>query len=315
MMAAVIEDFNYPPRYRGFDEPRVSDDEEVVDVLAAGMHQIVRSQATGQHYAGSRRLPRIAGVDGVARRADGTLVYFGGPRPPYGTMAERAAADPQSWIELPADADPAVVASTVNPGMSSWIAIRRRAEFRPGQNVLILGATGASGRAAIQVARLLGAGRITAIGRSTGALEELEPSVNTVIGLDNERHWELGQQDLSDTDVVLDYLWGDPAATTLAALANARDDTTRKLTWVQLGGMAGGEMVFDSSLVRSRNFHINGSGVGTLAASDTMTEMKAMLEHVTAGSLAVPPVPVPLSDVGHAWNHVTPSGHRMVVLP
>lgn len=315
MQAAVIEDFNHPPRYRGFDEPQLHEGEELIEVVAAGMHHLVRSQAAGQHYAGSRKLPMIAGVDGVGRRPDGTLVYFGGQRPPYGTMAERAATNPHSCIELPADADPTVVAATVNPGMSGWLALRARAQLQPGQTVLVLGATGASGQAAIQVARLLGAGKIIAVGRSTQALADLEPAVDTVIALADQRQWELAQQDLSDTDIVVDYLWGRPAATTLEALADARGDSTRKLTWVQVGSMAADELSMDSRFVRSRNFQIIGSGIGTLSATETMAEISVLVDHVTSDGLAVPPVPVPLSDVGQAWNHATPAGHRMVLLP
>lgn len=315
MKAAVIEDFNRSPRYRGFDEPQPRNGEEVVDVLAAGMHQLVRSQAAGQHYAASRKLPMIAGVDGVGRRQDGTLVYFGGVRSPYGTMAERAAAHSQSWIPLPEDADPAVVAATVNPGMSGWLALRARAHLQPGQTVLILGATGASGHAAIQVARLLGAGRIIAVGRSTQALADLEPGVDSVIALDDQRQWELAEDDLSETDIVVDYLWGGPAATALQALTDAREDSTRSLTWVQVGSMAGDELVFDSSIIRSRNFQILGSGIGTLPPGESMSELTILLDHVTSSSLAVPPVPVSLSEVDQAWNRATPSGHRMVLMP
>lgn len=315
MKAAVIEDFHHPPRYRGFNEPMVGDGEEIVDVLAAGMHQLVRSQAAGQHYAGSRKLPMVAGVDGVGRRSDGTLLYFGGQRPPYGTMAERAAADTHTCIDLPADADPAVVAATVNPGMSGWLALRTRAELQPGQNVLVLGATGASGRAAIQVARLLGAGRLVAVGRSAGALAELESWVDALITLDDERQWQAAQLNLSDVDVVVDYLWGSPAATTLSALTAAREDSTRRLTWLQVGSMAGGEMVFNSSLVRSTNVQVLGSGIGTLSPATSMAEIGRMMEHVASGNLAVSPVPVSLPDVGEAWIQPIPSGHRMVVMP
>jgi Zn-dependent alcohol dehydrogenase len=50
----------------------------------------------------------------------------------------------------------------MNPAMSSWVALRRRIDFRRGQSVLVLGATGNAGRMAIQVAKRFGAGRVVA---------------------------------------------------------------------------------------------------------------------------------------------------------
>ena len=61
----------------------------------------------------------------------------------------------------------------MNPAMSSWVALRRRIEFQPGQSVLVLGATGNAGRLAVQIARHLGAGRVIAAGRAPDRLAAL----------------------------------------------------------------------------------------------------------------------------------------------
>jgi hypothetical protein len=45
--------------------------------------------ASGAHYPSPRELPVVCGVDGVGVLDDGTRVFFGGPRRPYGAMAER----------------------------------------------------------------------------------------------------------------------------------------------------------------------------------------------------------------------------------
>ncbi|MDE3131239.1 MAG: zinc-binding alcohol dehydrogenase family protein, partial [Acidobacteriota bacterium] len=68
-----------------------SDGEVLVDGLAAGLHPRVRSGAAGAHYTSSGTLPMIPGIDGTGRLPDGRAVYFGGVRPPYGPMAQRAA--------------------------------------------------------------------------------------------------------------------------------------------------------------------------------------------------------------------------------
>ncbi len=51
MKAAVVSSFDTAPRYEDFQVPApASADEVVVDVLAAGLHPRVRSQADGSHY-------------------------------------------------------------------------------------------------------------------------------------------------------------------------------------------------------------------------------------------------------------------------
>ncbi len=59
--------------------------EILVDVVAAGLHTRVRSQANGSHYTSTDELPLIPGIDGVGRLPDGQLVYFVAPDTSFGT--------------------------------------------------------------------------------------------------------------------------------------------------------------------------------------------------------------------------------------
>ena len=155
MKAAVVSSFGTPPRYQDFPDPvAAGDDEMLVDVLAAGLHPRVRSQADGSHYTSTGELPLVPGVDGVGRGADGLLRYFILPDTTLGAMAEQTVIDLRRSIVLPADSDPVAVAAAMNPAMSSWVALRQRVRFQAGQSVLILGATGNAGRMAVQVAKL-----------------------------------------------------------------------------------------------------------------------------------------------------------------
>src|ERR1700722_10615215 len=158
MYAAVVTSFDKPPAYREFPDPVArSDDEIVVAVVASGLHRRVRSQADGSHYTSSGELPLVPGIDGVGRAPDGTLRYFVLPDTTMGAMAERTVIDLRRAVVLPDGADPILVAAAMNPAMSSCVALRQRIDFEPGQSVLILGATGSSGRMAVQVAKRLGA--------------------------------------------------------------------------------------------------------------------------------------------------------------
>ena len=161
MHAAVVRSFDRPPRYEEFPAPQPRGEHELlVDVLAAGLHPRVRSGAAGSHYSSSGALPLIPGIDGVGRSEDGLLRYFVALDGGFGTMAEQTVVDSRRTVVLAEDADAATIAAAMNPGMSSWVALRRRIAFQAGQSVLVLGATGSAGRMAVQIAKLLGAGHV-----------------------------------------------------------------------------------------------------------------------------------------------------------
>jgi NADPH:quinone reductase-like Zn-dependent oxidoreductase len=187
MNAAVVNAFGVPPRYTSFAEPVATDGEVLVNVSAVGLHRVVKALADGSHYASSNMLPLIPGVDGVGRLEDGTRVYFGMVRPPFGTFAERAVTAPHMCLPIPEALDDVTVAAIMNPGMSSWAALLR-AHFVAGESVLILGATGVAGQLAVQVAKRLGARRVVASGRNPQVLEELEQrGADAVISLTGKR--------------------------------------------------------------------------------------------------------------------------------
>src|SRR3984957_10770280 len=99
MNAAVVRSFDAPPSYTSFADPVAREGERLVSVTAAGLHPIVKALAKGTHYGSSGELPFVAGVDGVGKLDDGTRVFFGISRSPFGTFSERALA--ANWICLP----------------------------------------------------------------------------------------------------------------------------------------------------------------------------------------------------------------------
>jgi NADPH:quinone reductase-like Zn-dependent oxidoreductase len=142
------------------------DDDVVIDMIAAGLHPLVRSQADGSHYTSTGELPLVPGIDGVGRSADGLLRYFIVPGSRVGSMAEQTVIDIRRSIVLPGDSDPIAVAAAMNPAMSSWVALRRRVAFQAGQNVLVLGATGNVGR--LELLELRRLPRDSAAGETAG---------------------------------------------------------------------------------------------------------------------------------------------------
>src|SRR5258708_23212858 len=103
-------------------------------------------------------------MDGVGGLDDGTRVFFGGPRPPYGSMAERTVVSRSRCFPIPDNVNDDIAAAVVNPGLSAWGALVWRAQLAPGETVLILGATGVTGKLAVQMSKLLGSWRGIAAG-------------------------------------------------------------------------------------------------------------------------------------------------------
>ena len=317
MHAAVVTAFDKPPTYREVPTPTPqTPDEILIDVIAAGLHPRVRSQADGSHYTSSGDLPLVPGIDGVGRAPDGTLRYFVLPDTKMGAMAEQTVIDQRRSVTLPDDADSVLVAAAMNPMMSSWIALRRRIHFEPGQTVLVLGATGSSGRMAVQVAKRLGASHVIGAGRDPERLAALtELGADATVRLDDAPG---SASDLaeaaSDVDIVIDYLWGPPTAGAMAAIVVNCSDPGKPLTWIEIGSVAGGAAAIPSAALRAARLQIVGSGQGSVPTRDILAELPAIAAELTSGAFHVDARTVPLADVEAVWND-TDTEQRIVITP
>jgi NADPH:quinone reductase-like Zn-dependent oxidoreductase len=316
MHAAVVTTFDRPPAYREFPSATTqTDDEVLVDVIASGLHPRVRSQADGSHYTSSGALPLVPGIDGVGRAPDGTIRYFILPDTTMGAMAEQTVIDQRRSVVLPDGTDPVLVAAAMNPVMSAWIALRRRIDFEPGQTVLILGATGSSGRMAVQVAKHLGAGHVIGAGRDAARLAALlKLGADTVIQLGNDTAIGDLAQAACDVDVVIDYLWGPITAGAMAGIGTHRSDRAKPLTWIEIGSVAGASAEIFSAALRAVRLQIVGSGQGSVPTRDILAELPAIATEISNGGFELDARAVPLADVEAAWND-TDSGQRIVITP
>jgi NADPH:quinone reductase-like Zn-dependent oxidoreductase len=319
MNAAVVTSFDEPPHYQQIEIPRPTRDEQrLVDVLAVGLHPRVRSGASGVHYTSTGSLPLIPGIDGVGRRSDGKRIYFVADDSARGTMADKALVDPRRAIELPDDVDAATVAATMNPAMSSWVALRFRVPIEPGQSVLVLGATGNAGTMATHVARLLGAGRVIGAGRDLERLHALTAGGVEVVQLtdDADATSEALANAASDVDIVLDYLWGSPAERAIPALLTARSDRSRQLNWIQIGAIAGPTIELPSVALRSANFRLQGNGQGAVSPAAYMAELPSLVEQIRAGTIGLQPRTRALGEIETAWGAGPDRpGERTVLVP
>ena len=172
MQAAVMKD-DQRPVYDRFAEPQVIDGAVVVEVLAAALTGLDKVVARRVHYVKMPDGPFVLGREGVARRSDGRRIYFNlnAPVAPFGSMAERTLIDPRFAFAVPDGVADDTAAALGNAGLAAWLGLSWRGRMRPGETVLILGATGVSGLIAVTAAKRLGAGRVIAAGRNREALQ------------------------------------------------------------------------------------------------------------------------------------------------
>jgi NADPH:quinone reductase-like Zn-dependent oxidoreductase len=320
MKAAVVEAFGAAPKYKDFAEPVASAGEKLVRVSAAGLHPIVKGLAAGSHYGSTGELPFIAGVDGVGKLEDGTRVYFGTMRKPFGTFAEIAPAPDWITLNLPEALADETAAALANPGMSSWAALKYRAQFKAGESVLILGATGVAGQLAVQIAKRLGARRVVACGRNLPALEECRGlGADALISLGQEREALVTalRKEFAENgvDVVLDYLWGAPAQATFEAiLVRGLDNKSKRIRYIQIGESAGSKIELAASVLRSSGVEVLGSGFGSVELKDIMKAVAEFFAEAAKKPFAMKIDQVPLRDVEAAWSRKE-EGVRIVFRP
>jgi NADPH:quinone reductase-like Zn-dependent oxidoreductase len=320
MKAAILYAPDSVPVYGDFDEPAAGEGSQIVELVAAGIHQLTRSVATGRHYSRGGVFPVIPGLNAVARTADGELVFTSSGPPPYGTFAERIASPGAMRFPLPHGAQPEAVAAGVNPGMASWLPLKaRQAEAGTLGTVLVLGVTGMSGFLAAQNARLLGAARVVGAGRSRSGLERAAAAGAQTVALSGDRDTDAeALADILDGDapgLVLDFVWGPVAETAFHSLARqGSGQDNADIKYVQIGALAGAEAAVPSSLLRSRKLTISGSGAGSVAAADIKAQIPVYIQLITGGSVQVPFRTFPLSDVSAAWTASAETGPRVVLI-
>jgi NADPH:quinone reductase-like Zn-dependent oxidoreductase len=319
MKAAVLHDLGKPPRYENFPEPAGGPEEAIVQVLAASLKAVDKQLAAGIHFASPRELPAICGTDGVGNLSDGTRVFFGGARRPYGTMAQRTVVPAAFCFPVPHALDDATAAALPNPGVSALLSLTQRAKLARGEKVLILGATGMTGKLAVQIAKHLGAGRVIASGRNPQALQQLRD-----LGADSTIQLSQPDADLRKAfseeggeagfNVVIDYLWGRPTEVLLSAISRPEFAVVNSETrLVQVGESAGPAIALPAAVLRSTALSITGTA-GIPPRDVLVAAMHQILAWGAAGTLRIETEQVPLADIEQAWQR-TDSGRRLVVIP
>lgn len=321
MKAAVLHAPGKPPRFIDFPDPQPSKGDVLVHVKAASLKNVDKTMASGSHYDSHHEFPVVCGVDGVGILDDGTRVYCGGSRPPYGMMAELTVVTRSRCLPVPDGIDDVTAAALPNPALSSWLPLVWRAQLKPGETVLVMGATGVAGKLAVQVAKHLGAGRVVGAGRDEQVLKTLPHlGADATISLDQSDQ-ELTAAFVAEAgrkhfDVIIDYLWGHPTQVLIDALTGhdvAAESSRTRL--VEIGDMAGPTISLPAAALRSSGLEIYGSGGGSIPYQAIFDAFPQMWALAVSGKLRIDTERVALADVEGAWQREDIHGRRLVIIP
>jgi len=310
--AAVLHAHGATPRVGDFVDPDPGAEQAVLTVLAAGVNHVDVLKASGTFYTGKPSLPSVVGSDGIGKLEDGRRVYFDSTVAPFGAIAEQTLVSRDALLDVADGADDAVAAALGNGGLAAWLSLAWRAELSPGETVLVLGATGTVGAIAVQAAKLLGAGRVVAAGRSGPRLDRARDlGADEIVDLTATDDLTAAFRTATGggVDIVIDLLWGEPAVAAMGAASHLARH-------VQIGQMAGAAVSLAAPVLRSAplavmgyaNFHVP---IGTRReAYLQITDLSAR------GELTVDLERFGLDEATTVWERqISGPGAKLVIVP
>jgi NADPH:quinone reductase-like Zn-dependent oxidoreductase len=322
MKAAVLHRHAGAPSYEDHPDPVPGQQQSLIRVAAAPIVPLDLLCASGTSYFGPPALPYVPGVQGVGRiassptLAEDTRVWFAssaGMAPGDGSMAELCVVDADDLVPIEVALEDAAVAAVGLSGVAGWMALTWRGGLQPGENVIVLGASGVVGRTAVASARSLGAGRVVAVCRSTAAEPDLVAAgADAVICTGGEPvdpaalTTRLQEATGGPAHVVVDPVFGPTAGAAVAALGPGG-------RLVNLGGSAADTAEFSSSLLRGRTISILGYTNNAISPAQRADALRAVLDVVAARPGLVEPRRFPITDCTAAWLAVGSAGGRVVL--
>ena len=320
MKAAIIKGFGEVPQYADFPDPQPSNGEVLIDIRASVLENFDKGTASGKHYSSKSlypQFPAIVGSDGIGVTAEGKTVAFGRIRAPYGAFAERTVAG--YTIPVPDGIDAARASAIPSSVLTSLLPLKYSAKLQQGETVLVNGATGVSGRIAVQLAKILGAGKVIATGRSERSLRLLpELGADVVIDLkepDGQVKEAIraagGEQGI---DVVLDFIWGHPAEVLIDTFIPTEVGfAKRRVRYMQIGQKAGAHISLPASALRTSGLEL--IGIGKIPFEVVQEEMKQVWSWIADEKIDMEIEKVPLADIATAWQRDDLEGKRLVIIP
>ena len=305
MKAFYLSAAGVPPKVVDLPTPEPADNGQVlVSVIAAGLNPVDSLLTIAANDRGPH--PRVLGLEGAVS-LDDRAYYIERAVSPNGTLAEWTIVREADLIALPDNLDPTSAVPLGIAGLAGWVPVETVVAVQKGETVVVLGATGAVGQAAVKAASYLGAGRVVAVGRNEALLKRLlQRGADAYVVLDG-MHDASAIKDACNggSDVIFDAIYGEPFA---AALRSAKEGART----VTVGGMAGGLSPLPSRSLIGKTFY----GYSNLTAPSEV-KVKAfttMAELTASGEFVIEHEVVSFDDIDAQWQRqLDGPGTKLVV--
>lgn len=322
VMGGIVDAAGVEPRLGPVVLPPRTAGTTLVAVVAAPLNPLDLLIASGTFHSARHDAPYVPGSEcvGVVLDSDcfppGTWVYaecHASPATPGAFATETLVMD-KDLLPLPDGVDPVLAAAVGNSGTAAFMPLIEDAGLRPGETVLVLGATGAVGQLAVQIAHRTGAGHVTAVARDQAALQRLLPlGADAVVALRPDESPEgLASRFLAASgpvDVVLDGLYGPPLEAALKACAP-------RARVVNIGNLAGATAQIPAGLLRGKQITLSGFAGLHTPLQDKRSALHWLWAALSRGELQVEVRTYPLSELPSAWRAQAESPHaKCVILP
>jgi len=320
--AAIIDAPGAEPRLGSVVLPPRTPGTTLVAVTAAPLNPLDLVIASGTFHSARHEAPYVPGSECVGAVLDsgryppGSLVYavcHASPATP-GSFATQVLIADEDLLPLPSGLDPVLAAAVGNSGTAAFMPLVEVAGLRLGETVLVLGATGAVGQLAVQVAHRSGAARVIGVARDRVALGRLLAlGADAVVELRaGEGHEELAARLLAaagPVDVVLDGLYGMPLEAALRVCAP-------RARVVSIGNAAGPTAQEPAGLLRAKQLTLSGFAGLHTPLRDKRAALTWLWTALARGELQVEVRTFPLEELPSAWRAQAVSPHaKCVILP
>ena len=306
MKAIVCTELGSPEKLeiQEIELPKINDDQVLIQVQAAGVNFPDALLVQGK-YQVVQDPPFIPGneIAGIIKEVGNNVGFKIGSKviglPELGGFAEEIILDKTSVIPIDSDFPSEVAAGLpINYG-TSYYALKRRANLKKGEKLLILGAAGGIGTASIQLGKVIGAEIYAAVGSKVKEEYVKKLGADYVIRYDNENLKEKIKELTNNegVDVVIDPVGGDYS-----------EDAVRGTGWngrYLVIGFANGEIPsIPLNLTLVKGVSIVGVWWGRwlkTAPHESMEDFGELLELIRNKKLIIePPKVYPIEDTARA---------------
>ncbi|HEX3285170.1 MAG TPA: zinc-binding alcohol dehydrogenase family protein [Mycobacterium sp.] len=302
MRAAVIEELAGEPIIRDVPVPEPASGERLVEITTAALNPADLVYAAGIRLQPS--FPYVLGLEGIGHLEDGSRVYVPMARAPHGTFAEYCIAN--SVIPVPEAVADAQALGVGIAGTTGWLCLMWKGALKPGESVLVMGATGAVGQVVVQAAAALGASKVVAVGRDRDTLAGLlERGATDIIELSGDYASSLIDAAEGGFDLVVDSLFGEPLMAAIQA-------TRMGGRIVNLGMRAGRSMDLNGIALKGKD--LLSCDISHAPAAQISDAFAHLVELVQQGRITTNHSAVPLENVAEVWRRQPSSPHQKLLV-